>query len=391
MLKTKKIMTIALAALIGLSFASCKLEASISANDNNNRNTGTAENGIDYKDYKSPNSSVIVKNESDFNLVCFMGTPSADNLISGALGGGKTTGLRKPASLFNNKSFDFVLFVVKESDYLANKNNLKALENEAFCRLYAYYNANAANNANLIYTVSGKLGGENYFILNNTTKYNCEIRRDGLFGEPFMYAGAQTLSTKVYAANGDYALYPVFRKFDKEQGIIVTSFPKTAKGNPQRINIGLGGGKDAVQIDCSKYLGNGFKMTASAAYLTVNNQSGDGIKLYQGAQAVASVTDTGIETINSGEKAGFVIKMPLISDGEDGTAFEEVTTIASWKVGPDGYTIDVPSKQLQAGYRYILNVTGDSYDDIRCEFATYEENTKEHLAGDIVKYEVSLD
>lgn len=387
MLKRKTVFGAALV-LAAVVFASCDLNVSL-------KGAGTqqspADSGIDYTNYQT-DYSIIVHNESSKNVVCFKGAPREANLISGAKAGSKTK-LKKIDGF--SESSDFVLWAITEEDYLAAKKSgdYTALDNKPFCRIYAYYNSEADANANLTYTISSKLGGQYFFNLQNTTRYNCEIRKDGLYGEPFMYAGAQTLNTKIYAMDGDYNFYPVFRKYDKNANAIVTSFPKTKKGNPQRINISLNSNEQAATIDCNDYFQDDFKMTASAAYLKINNQSKTGVKLMKGANAIPETTDTGVQTINSGKNATFTIKMDQTSSGESGVAFEEQVTIAGWKVGPDGSTIEIPANVFQAGYRYVLNITGPSYDDLKCEFEVRTEDAKDgsYKKGDLVKYEVNLD
>lgn len=384
MLKRKLGLLAAAAVMVGM-FTSC-----LNVNVNNEKKPSGSLDTADYKDY-----SIKVKNECASTVVCFVGEPSEASLISGAIGGGKTTGLKKDSSLFGGNSFDFVLNVVTEENYNKYKNDYKAMANNVLCRVYAYYNSDAEANKNLVYTISGKLGGQYYFLLNNTAKYNCELRIDGLFGEPFCYAGANTLKTKIYAQPGDYDFYPVFRKFDNTTGSILTSYPKTAKGNPQYLPVGLGGDSDAIAIDCKQFLTQDITMAASATYLKINNQSKVGIKLYQGENAIASITDTGIATINSGKNATFTIKMEEISnvEGQD-RQYEVQTTISSWKIGPEANKVGIPSKTFEAGYRYVLVVEGESYDDLTPHFETYESDAPDgtsYKAGDLVKYPVSLD
>ncbi len=387
MLKRKLGLLVAAAVIVGM-FTSCV----VNVNDDN-KNGGKDGNGIDYADYTGRDYSIKVKNECSSKVLCFVGDPSEETLISGAIGGGKTTALRK-SSLFGASSFDFVLNVVTEENYLKYKNDYKEMANNVLCRVYAFYNSDAEANSNLIYTISEKLGGENFFLLNNTTKYNCEIRKDGLYGEPFCYAGANTLKTKIYAQAGDYDFYPVFRKFDKNTGSILTSYPKTAKGNPQYIPVGLGGDSEAIAIDCKDYLTSDFTLTASTAFLKVNNQSKVGVKLYQGANAIASITDTGIATINSGKDATFTIKMEQTSSaqGQD-VQYEVQKAIAAWKVGPEANKIEVPAMTFMAGYRYVLVVEGPSYDDLTCHFDVYADDATDgsYKKGEFVKYAVNLD
>lgn len=389
MLKRKLGLLVAASVIVGM-FTSCINFNKVDVNDSGNETpAGNEENlFVNYSDY-----SIMVKNDYKDPVVCFAGAPSAETLISGAAGGGATTGLKK-TSKFGKDSFDFVLYVVTKENYEKYKNNWETMGQNVLCFLYAYYNSDAEQNANLIYTISSRLGGQYYFNLNNTSKYNCELRLDGLFGKPFCYAGPTSLKTKIYAAPGDYDFYPVFKKFDKSTGAILTSYPKTANGNPKRLAVGLGGDSDAVQIDCKQFLTSDITMAASATYLKINNQSKTGVKLFQGENAIASITDTGIGTINSGKNATFTIKMDKISNTEGSDIQYEVqTSVSSWKIGVEGDAISIPSKIFEAGYRYVLLVTGEDYDSLQCAFEAYESDDPKgtYKAGDLIKYPVSLD
>lgn len=369
-----KKLSFALAAILSVSLlASCV----INADDDDDKS------GVDYTDHISGSYSIKVKNEYSGKVVCFCGEPSEESLISGAIGGGKTTGLAKPSTIFKDSSFDFTLYVITEENYEKYKSDYKTMAQNPLCRLYAFYNADAQAQANLIYTISDKLGGEFYFQLNNTTKYNCEIRKDGLYGEPFCYAGAQTLKTIIYAQEGDYDFYPVFRKFDKTSGAILTNYPKTAKGNPMYVAIGLGTGEEAAKIDCKDFFTSDFTIAASATYLQINNTSKSGVKLYKGANAIASVTDTGIATINSGKKATFTIALDRVSGTESDVKYESQVTIGGWKVGPEANSIDIPTETLLGGERYTLIVSGASYDDLSCAYDKKD--------GELVHYTMNLD
>lgn len=150
----------------------------------------------------------------------------------------------------------------------------------------------------------------------------------------------------------------------------MTNYPKTKNGNPKRVSVGLGKGQEAALINCKDFLTSDFTIAASATYLKVSNniKAQIGVKLFQGATAVASVTDIGISTINSGKSACFTIPLDRVSGSESEVKYEEQITIGGWKVGPDGETIDIPENFYLGGKRYTLLVSGDDYDDMSCAF-----------------------
>jgi hypothetical protein len=136
-----KFSKLALLILAGaLIFSSCDLLNGMNGdeNGNGNGNGGDGDNGIDYTNYLS-NYSIKVKNDANQKLVAFKGAPSRSSLISGIPIGGGEHGLKKDTVLFAATG-DFVLFLVTEADYLANKDNLSSLANKPFTRIYAFYN-----------------------------------------------------------------------------------------------------------------------------------------------------------------------------------------------------------------------------------------------------------
>lgn len=82
-------------------------------------------------DYESHNDySVMVKNNTSYNLVAFKGSPRKSNLIGGIPADATNHKLNKTGGLFTT-SQDFMLFIVKEDDYKKNNDNLSALDSSA--------------------------------------------------------------------------------------------------------------------------------------------------------------------------------------------------------------------------------------------------------------------
>jgi len=194
MLKRKLGLLVAAAVMVGM-FTSC-------LNVNVNKDKGTDDtpkgNGIDYKDYTGADRSITIRNNSTKNVVCFKGAPDRElsNIISGARGGA-TTGLKMNTALFK-KTGDFVLHVFTEEDYLAYKNNVDELKNHTFAMIYAFYNEDSDSNSNLVYEISSSAGGSCYILINNTTKYNVEMRKNSIYGESIAFAGHDTIQTKIF-------------------------------------------------------------------------------------------------------------------------------------------------------------------------------------------------
>ena len=368
MLKRKLGLLVAAAVMVGM-FTSCINFNKVDVNEEEKPKGN--ESSIDYTNYTT-DYSIKVRNDSQKNVVCFKGTPSAETLISGAKGG-QTTGLKLNKALFS-QSGDFVLWAIEESEYLKNKDNYDEMKKAPFAMLYAYFNADSASNANMVYTISKSMGGESYIILNNPTNYNVEMRQNGLYGESLAFAGANTVQTKINIDYGDYYIYPVFRKFQKKTGEIVTCFPKT-KGtdNPVFIQYSLSeNGQKSQEFNVMKWFDpNAFKdyATPGSAYITIHNGNEmSGISLYKGGSSEAEVTSTGGKMVNTGKDLAFEIPMVATS----GKTFASTASIGGWEVGTSVATTKIPgiteddktngTVTLEAGKMYYLDVTGkDAY------------------------------
>ncbi|MBR6199024.1 MAG: Ig-like domain-containing protein [Spirochaetales bacterium] len=321
---------------------------------------------IDYTNYITGNRSITVRNNTSKNLVAFKGNPSAANLISGIPASATNHGLKLDKTLFAN-STDFILFVVTEEDYKANANNLELLSNKPFTRLYAYYNDNANNN-NMVYPISSKLGGNCHIILNNMTSYNVELRRDGIDGETLGYSAANTVNTTFAVDADEYYLFPVFRKFDKSSGEIITAYPKYISGDSigeAVVNIfDLNTSTPNVELNAKDWIKD-IKFAPSAAYLRIKNQSANGVSLYKGSLSTALTTSTGGAIINTGSEMTFEVKMKRKSDvNQEYNEYEEETDyrignkVNSGKYIISGDTSPSGKFAFYAGKMYTVIVTG---------------------------------
>ena len=330
--------------------------------------TGETESGgeidIDYTDYSGKDFSIKVYNESSKNVVCFQNRPRESNLISGVKAGA-TVGLKKN-SLFSN-THDFILFVVTEEDYLANKNDLSKLDNNPFASLYACYNAESAETtANMVYHISKNMGGEYYILINNNTNYNVELRQNGLYGDALAFAGHHTLRTRINMVDGDYYIYPVFRKYSKKYGEIITTFPKfTVDGNdyPVVFEFSLDDGLNVYEFNVNNmFVDWNASEAATAAYVAVYNaNAGTEAYLHKGANAEAATTSTGGKIINSGKTLLF--EVPMVNLGNQN--YSSNVTVSGWRIGtPTGKNVSLETIEVDAGKIYYIEIAGTDYTNI---------------------------
>jgi hypothetical protein len=320
------------------------------------------DNGIDYENYLT-NFSIKVKNETSQKLVAFKGAPSASTLISGVRNDGVEQGLKKDTSLFSVTG-DFVLFLVTEADYLTYKDNLTALANRPFTRIYAFYNTNAENK--IVYRISGFLGGNMKIILQNSTQYNVELRRDGIQGEVIGYTAAQTYNTTFNVETGDYIIFPVFRKFNQSRGEIITVFPKYNSGELNGTAVfeyfSLAGSDTEAQLRANEWITAGFEFKTGSAYLVIQNNHGTGMTLYDGMTALT--TSTGGQVINSNRELIFQIDMQKKPNGQAGEYLDS-RTVGGYKIGTPAYAVSVPSFEYHSDKIYQLTVSGNNPGNIQ--------------------------
>jgi len=323
---------------------------------------------IDYTNYIT-GFSLKVKNDANKKLVAFKGSPSTSTLISGIPAGGGEHGLKKDSALFATTG-DFVLFLVTEEDYLANKNSLSALANKPFTRIYAYFNTNAENK--LVYTISSILGGSKKITLNNNTSFNIELRRDGIEGGLIGYAGSGTYNTTFNVESGTYMVFPVFRKFNSARGEIITVYPKyqggALDGKAKFEYFSLDDSLDEATLRASDYTGNDFVFKTGSAYLVINNNhTTTGMTLYDGLATVT--TSTGGQAINPGRTLTFQIDMAKKPGSND--EYLDERTMATFKIGTPAYSMPVPSFEFESDKIYQISVTGSGAGDIQLSAISY--------------------
>ncbi|MDR0411286.1 MAG: hypothetical protein LBH75_04855 [Treponema sp.] len=346
--------------LSALVFTACGDLGGGKDDDDNNKPPVDVDVGVDYTNYLT-SYSVKVKNDSNKKLVAFKGAPSASSLISGVPIGGGEHGLKKDAALFATTG-DFVLFMVTEEDYAANKDNLSVLANKPFTRIYAYYNTNAENK--LTYTISSILGGDKKIILQNSTSYNIELRRDGVQGELIGYAGQGSYNTTFNVEAGTYMIFPVFRKFNQSRGEIITVYPKYQGGNldgkAKFEYFALDDSLNEATLNASSYLGSDIVLKTGSAYLVIQNNHGTGMGLWDGLQQVT--TSTGGQAVNPNNSLTFQIDMAKKPGSND--EYLDTSEKAQFKVGTPAYSISVPSFTFESDKIYSLTITGTNPGDI---------------------------
>jgi hypothetical protein len=320
---------------------------------------GVDANGVDWTSYSARDDyAILINNHSGKDLVVFKNDVRKEAIVGGVAAGKESHGLKTNSSLFS-KTESFTLVFITKEDFEANQNNtsaLQALKQAPFTRIFAFYNKSGSNDTP--FEVSGKLGGNNTLNINNGTPYDMELRLDSARGTPLGYAPYESMNTRLSMASGDYYLFPIFTKYNPVRDELIRMYPRQTNGRPINIAIPFHGG-DQKTIAASSYLNN-QEMSTGAAYLVVENNSDNGIRI--GTAQMVLKTETGNEIIGSGEKKTFTI----LFDKADGS-YETFKTFGGYKIfqGIDD-SVDIPTistdeGKMEVDYRYYVTITGDWY------------------------------
>ncbi len=331
---------------------------------------------IDYADYTSSNGSLHIKNNASKNMVCFYGQPSAGHLIGGVKANA-TTWLKKDSSIFTETT-DFMLYVVTEDDYKKYySSSPTTLDASPYTMMYAFYNTNSTNEQ--VYNISNVMGGSYAIKMQNGTDFNVELRNNSISGETIGYIGKQTFNKTFHVSNGDYLLFPVFKKYDSNIGEIVSTYPKyktgSLQGKAKSFSFSLDSETTNVEFNAQNWVSD-INFTPSAAYIKIINSASDsGVQFYTGANASAYVNSLGSKNINTGKSLTFAITMDKLTDN----TYEDSITTSQYRVGTErttdttcAYLSGDSSTQFtyKAGYLYTFTITGNQSDGYKAEVKT---------------------
>jgi len=314
-----------------------------------NENTG----GIDF-DPHSTDYSILVRNNTNQRLIAFKGDLRADTLIGGIPARAQNHGLPYNPALFD-KTEDFPMILITEEQYNANKANLSSLRNTPFTRVYVFYNRNGDNTA--VYEIAAGLGGNNRLrIINNSNSINVELRLGGIAGETIGYAPAGILETTIRMQDGDYEIFPVFKRYNSARDVVGTVFPKmVVDGASWRRSYNFENNNEVV-MDLKELLGS-LSFSSGAAWVVITNQTtSGGIRFFEGSNP--RKTPSGMEIINNGHDITFQIDMDSVGNN----TYSPDKRFHNWHFGPLGYTTYLEPTEgvlIECDKMYTITVTGD--------------------------------
>jgi len=316
-------------------------------------------------DYTSHNTdySVLVRNNTNERLVAFKGELKAETLVGGIPAHAQNHGLPKDLTLFN-KTEDFPLIILTEAQYNANKSNLASQKNTPFTRVYVFYNKEGDNKAEI--EIAEGLGGTNKLeIINASNSINVELRLDGVAGETIGYAPAGILNTTLRLQDGNYNIFPVFKRYNRTRDVVETVYPKGTGSNYAWFQpYSFGEGTDSATMNLKTLL-QSTVFTSGAAWVYVNNQTtSGGIRFVEGTKV--HKTASGLENIMSGNPKTFQIDMPKAGEGNK---YVDSVEVANWKFGATGFEVALQTSATDAtpvttltinrDKMYTVTVTGD--------------------------------
>ena len=341
--------------------------------------------GVDFSSHNT-NYSILVRNNTGERLVAFKGDLGADTLIGGIPARAQNHGLPKDPALFD-KTEDFPMILITVAQYNANKDNLSSLRNIPFTRVYVFFNKSGDNTA--VYEIAEGLGGPNEFnIINASNSINVELRLGGVAGETLGYAPAGILNTTLRLQDGNYNIFPVFKRYNTFRDVVETVYPKGTGSNYawfQSYSFGEGDTSHTMNL---KELLLTTVFTSGTAWVVVNNQTtSGGIRFTEGTKVYT--TASGLENIMSGNPRTFQIDMPRIANNK----YDDSIVVANWKFGAIGFEVPlqisetdntpVASMTVERDKMYTVTVTGDhNADTLKAWISNTTEIPANELGGE---------
>jgi hypothetical protein len=316
-------------------------------------------------DFSSHNTdySILVRNNTGKDLVAFKGSLKTDTLIGGIPAHATDHGLPMDPKLFD-RTQDFPMIILTNEQYESYKDDLRALDNAPFTRVYVFYNKNInPGDPPVVYEIAGGLGGNNSLTIESpSTTLNVELRNGGVAGETMGYAPAGMLETTLKLEIGDYAIFPVFKRYNVTRDVLDTVYPlfpldgTPLGGTPWFATRSFDGssGTQKQVLDLSEILRN-LTLTSGAAWVVVVNDTQDAIRFYEGS--VPRITPSGLQGITSGTQNAvtFQVDMPTIPGSKN---YADSVDVSNWGFGVPTRTTKLDPQTIERDKMYTITVTG---------------------------------
>ena len=344
-----KFSVLLLAAGLVLGLAGCKTEEE--------EDDGGGD--VSFQSFTPP--SIWVENLTGQRLVAFKGSLQPANLIGGVPAYSGQHGLQKKPALFNSTQTVILLFIT-EAQYKANKNNLGALNNQVFARVFAFYNNNGTNNN--VFQISSKIGGEGRLNIVNSTSFNVEIRNGGVTGEILGYAASgMTSGNVIYLNPDDYEIYPVYKFYHPTEHELYSAIPKFRTGElankPFFQPYGIYEPNLNRTFNISDIDMTDLALSSGGVYIRVINDSLSDVRVWNGNNPMYATT-AGFSYIPTGSDALFTIQFEKDNDGK----YPASRQISTLRIGAGSNMKLVDPATYQLDYKYTITVSGPNASNI---------------------------
>ena len=220
-----------------------------------------------------------------------------------------------------------------------------------------------------MYELAQGLGGINSLrIVNPSTSLNIELRLGGVAGETLGYAPAGYLETTLKLQDGNFNVFPVFKRYNSFRDVVETVYPKRSDEMPWFTTFSLGdfgpptGAIREHTINMRDLLG-GLKMTSGTAWIIVDNQTLSGVRFMEGG--TIRKTMSGLENTMPGYPLTFQIDMNRLSTNNyadsrvlSNLRFGPTSEEVSLQTGENNSTL-LASLTVEMDKMYTVTVSGD--------------------------------
>jgi hypothetical protein len=316
---------------------------------------GSSGYTVDFTNHQAT-ASIRVRNNTSERLIAFRGLPSIANLMGGIPANAVNHGLSR--DVFTG-SADFALTLVTEAEFnraMAAGGSQALASAAVFNVMYAFYNQTGTNNN--VFNINAQSGGAGRLVMENPTAWNVELRQSAFNGQTLGYIGPFTHSQTLHLEPGQYALYPVMRRFNPMLGEIIDVQPVfpdgVIAGAPLFRNVVIQ--TAAVTWNFLEVSQNAsVSMNSGAAFVRVVNNSNDAIEFFSGG--VAQTTSMGMTWLAHGQTMTFQVPFPRNPDGSFSFTHTANFGVSVPGVGSPG-GIAVAPRTVDIDWLYEIQVTG---------------------------------
>jgi len=189
------------------------------------------------------------------------------------------------------------------------------------------------------------------------------LRLGGAAGETIGYAPAGILEYTIRLQDGNYNIFPVFKRYNTYRDVVETVYPQgSGSGYAWYQTFSFGEGVTTATMNLKDILKD-ISFVSGAAWVVVNNQTNSGVRFIEGSNV--RTTASGLENIMNAATRTFQIDMPKAGVN----SYAASVTAANWKFGPTGAEVGLQKSEtdntlltsitIEQGQMYTITVTGD--------------------------------